>query len=112
MFFNPYDLISIEKMCQISGLSRRNLFYIFKKYAGHSPGSFFKFIRLSALHRDLLDGDQNVTNLALKYNFLHLGEFSALYKKTFGELPSQTQKKICGDGAYSKFDPHDVLMNK
>jgi len=95
---NPDESISIEEMCQISGLGRRNLFYNFKEYAGHSPGSFFKFIRLSALHRDLLDGDQNVTNLALKYNFLHLGEFSALYKKTFGESPSQTQKKINGDG--------------
>jgi len=38
---NPYESISIEEMCQISGLGRRNLFYNFKEYAGHSPGSFF-----------------------------------------------------------------------
>jgi len=99
MFFNPYDLISIEKMCQISGLGRRNLFYNFKEYSGYSPNNFFKFVRLSLVRRELKSGVQNVTHLALKYNFFHLGEFSELYNKTFGELPSQTQKKINGDGA-------------
>ena len=103
---NPDQSISINEMCQIAGLSRRNLFYNFKEYSGHSPSNFFKFIRLSALHRDLLSDSQSLTNLAVKYNFFHLGEFSDLYKKTFGELPSQTQKKICGNGADSKIDPH------
>jgi AraC family transcriptional regulator, ethanolamine operon transcriptional activator len=92
---HPDQLVSIEGMCQTSGLSRRNLFYNFKEYTGYTPGNYFKHIRLSALHRELLDGILSVTSLAHKYNFYNLGEFSAIYKNIFIELPSQTRKKIC-----------------
>jgi AraC-like DNA-binding protein len=90
---HPEQSVSTEDMCRVAGLSRRSLFYNFKEYSGFTPYNYFKFIRLALLHRELLGSSQNVTNLAVKYNFLHLGEFSALYKNTYGELPSDTQKR-------------------
>jgi hypothetical protein len=36
------------------------------------------------------NGKLNVTTIALRYGFSHLGRFSAYYWATFGEMPSET----------------------
>ena len=92
-YANPEWVLSVEDMSAITGLNRRNLFYAFKQYTGYTPYQFAKFVRLDFLHRELLAGNDDVTNLALKYNFNNLGEFSATYKNTYGELPSKTLRK-------------------
>jgi len=91
---HPTEPLSVEDMSRLSGLGHRNLYYSFKKLTGYSPQQFFKNVRLSYLHRDLKSGAAVITTLALEYNFNHLGEFSAFYNKTYGELPSETLKKI------------------
>lgn len=90
---HPTEALSVEDMCQISGMGHRNLYYSFKKYTGYTPQHFFRDIRLGYLHRELVADAGDVTTLALKYNFDHLGECSAYYKATYGELPSETLKK-------------------
>jgi transcriptional regulator GlxA family with amidase domain len=92
-YANPEWVLSVEDMSAITGLNRRNLFYAFKQYTGYTPYQFAKFVRLDFLHRELLAGNDDVTNLALKYNFNNLGDFSAIYKNTYGELPSKTLRK-------------------
>lgn len=89
---NPSRKISTEIMIQITGQRRRSLFYNFKKYTGYTPQQYFKRVRLSACHKHFSDDDKSVTATALDYNFFHLGEFSAIYKSVYGELPSETQK--------------------
>jgi AraC-like DNA-binding protein len=88
-YANPERVLSAEDMSAMTGLSRRNVFYAFKQYTGYSPYQYSRFVRLDFLRRELLAGNDNVTNLALKYNFNNLGDFSALYKSTYGELPSK-----------------------
>lgn len=90
---HPTEILTVEDMCQISGMGRRNLYYGFKKYTGYTPQQFFKYIRLGYLRRELLADVGDITTVAFKYHFNHLGELSANYKATFGELPSSTLKK-------------------
>ncbi|TNF89331.1 MAG: AraC family transcriptional regulator [Gammaproteobacteria bacterium] len=91
---NPSERISIEKACQLSGMGRRNLYYQFNKSTGLSPKKYFSRIRLGYLREELICSDQSITQLALKYGFNHLGDFSALYKSVYGELPSATRKTV------------------
>ena len=91
---NPSERISIERACQLSGMGRRNLYYQFNKLTGLSPQKYFTRIRLDYLREELICSDQSITQLALKYGFNHLGDFSALYKSVYGELPSATRKTV------------------
>ena len=65
---------------------------VFRKHTGLSPQKYFSRIRLSYLRQELLTCDNSITELALKYNFHHLGDFSASYRALYGELPSDTRK--------------------
>ena len=91
---NPSERISIEKACELSGMGRRNLYYQFNKFTGLSPQKYFSRIRLGYLREELICSDQSITQLALKYGFNHLGDFSARYKSVYGELPSATRKTV------------------
>jgi AraC family ethanolamine operon transcriptional activator len=90
---NPRSNISTDQMIKISGQRRRNLFYNFKRYTGFSPRQFFNRVRLSCCHKEILAGGKSITVVALDFNFYHLGEFSAIYKSIYGELPSESRRK-------------------
>jgi len=79
-------------MSAIAGMSRRRFFYNFKNFTGHSPHHFFRYMRLRMVRQGLLTKNYSVTEMAAKFHFHQLGGFSKLYKNTYGELPSQTQK--------------------
>jgi transcriptional regulator GlxA family with amidase domain len=51
--------------------------------------------RLQLVRDELLrsDAEVNVTTMALRYGFSHLGRFSAYYRATFGEMPSETLRR-------------------
>jgi transcriptional regulator GlxA family with amidase domain len=93
-YHNTEEQLTTAEMTAISGINRRNLFYNFKHHTGFTPHQLFKYIRLQAVRRDLMNAAGNVTELAMKHNFHHLGEFSRLYKSTYGELPSRTLNKL------------------
>jgi len=51
---------------------------------------------LNRIHRALLAADPgsiSVTHEALEWGFWHFGEVSRIYKKCFGELPSDTLRR-------------------
>lgn len=91
---NPQQRITTDRMIHITGLSRRNLFYSFKKYTGYTPLQYFNLIRLSSCHKEICRQDKSVTVTALDHNFSHLGDFSAFYKSVYGNLPSETRRKF------------------
>jgi AraC-like DNA-binding protein len=83
--------ITAGQLCQVAGVSRRGLEKIFESRRGMSPMRFVTERRLAAAQRLLCaaaPGD-DVTRVALGLGFNHAGRFSALYKQTYGELPSQ-----------------------
>lgn len=96
MLNNLTTSLSITDMCEVSGLSRRNLFYSFKNYYGTSPYNYFLLLRLRAIRNDLLKKrrpEVKIGDLIYKYNFYNFSDFSNIYKNTFGESPSQTLSK-------------------
>jgi len=84
--------IGIESLAEVAGVSARTLFRAFEKARGCSPMAFVKRIRLERA-RDFLsrpEGTTSVTGIAFACGFLNPGHFASDYRRTFGELPSQT----------------------
>jgi AraC family ethanolamine operon transcriptional activator len=87
------ERITMMHLCRLTGKSEWTLRRIFQRIYSISPRACLTVHRLNAVHRKLLQStakQTSVTDAALKYGFLHLGRFSAEYKKHFGEYPSKT----------------------
>ena len=86
----PDEHVSIDELCELFHLSRRALQNYFEEATGLAPLAYMRMLRLNAVHRDLLNGDASVSEVACSWGFNHLGKFSHQYQAMFGELPSQT----------------------
>ena len=86
------------------GVSQRTLELTFHEILGCTPAAYLRIRRMNQAHRDLAranPGDATVTEIAIKWGFLHAGRFSAAYRELFGCLPSETLKKQRHSLAYS-----------
>jgi AraC family ethanolamine operon transcriptional activator len=88
------ESIRLKKLCRDVGASARTLEYAFKGVYGKGVMDSLRTFRLNEVRKKLLrsghDVSTTVTSAAMDWGFWHLGEFSAAYKRLFGELPSQT----------------------
>lgn len=87
--------ITVEGMIEASGVSARTMFSAFKKYRGKSPMSHVRHLRLQQVRRDLMDAEPGtrVTDILTKRGITQFGRFAVIYKKIYGESPSQTIKR-------------------
>lgn len=81
------------------GISLRSLYAGFERYRNMSPKTFLRNKRLDLAFADLLSANPEqrtttVTAVALSRGFSHLGHFTKAYQERFGELPSDTLKKV------------------
>lgn len=75
------------------GVSPRTLQTWFSADRGASPMTCLLLLRLERAHTALLAGDwreTTVSDIARRCGFLHMGRFSASYRRRFGEYPAQT----------------------
>ena len=58
--------------------------------------NFLRQVRLAGVHRNLEQGGGPgvVAEVAMSWGFNHLGRFSADYRRSFGESPSDTLRRI------------------
>lgn len=87
--------INLDDMEQAAGVSKFKLYEDFKKYFGISPTLYLKRFRLEAVRQALLEGggNQNISAVAMRWGFNHLGRFASDYKKLFLEMPSTTVER-------------------
>lgn len=96
MHANIDQQITIPMICQAVGVSVRALENGFRAFKGTTPAAYLRSIRLTAARCDLVDpsNSNTVQAICLKWGFFHFGRFSALYRSTYGEGPSETKKRI------------------
>lgn len=85
--------LSLASVCRASYSSPRALEYGFQEVFGISPMAYVRCSRLSRVRRELYVApavNGIVTQLAMKWGFWHLSQFSKDYYELFGELPSAT----------------------
>ena len=91
----PVRVTDLSVAC---GVSVRTLHNVFQEAHGVSPMEYVRLRRLKAVHRMLARGDPEETTVseaALRWGFWHPGAFSVLYRRTFGERPSETLRRRC-----------------
>jgi AraC family ethanolamine operon transcriptional activator len=95
---NPERPITVLDLCSHTYTSRRTLQYCFEEVVGVSPAAFLKTMRLNGVRRDLAEtaGSMPIGDVAARWGFWHLSQFSVDYKKLFGELPSATVRRASG----------------
>lgn len=88
--------IRLTDVARHAGLSLRSLQLGFQRDLGATPGRWLRTERLDRVHAVLSSaapGSVSVTDIALQWGFLHLGEFAAHYKARFGRRPSDVLAK-------------------
>lgn len=93
---NIHEKIDISDLEYASGMNKKKLNTIFKKYLKCSSNAYIRHYRLKCIYDEISQSTHkiNITEIAYKWGVTHLGRFSIEYKDAFGEKPSQTLKKI------------------
>jgi AraC-like DNA-binding protein len=87
--------ITVSDVAAHLGVSVRSLQSGFRHWRDFTPNSYLRKVRLQLARDELLrlDGDANVTKVAMRHGFAHLGRFSAQYQAAFAETPSATLRR-------------------
>ena len=86
---------TVEQICRASGASWRTLDYAFRVQFDLTPKQYLETVRLQMVRRDLLgkSSGNSISEIAAGWGFWHRGQFAAVYRRQFGELPSETVQR-------------------
>ena len=87
------DDLSPDILARVAGVSVRSLHAAFQEQRGESPMAYVRRIRLGRVRAELLRSDPTkvrVTDVAMRWGFVHPSRFAEQYREQFGELPSVT----------------------
>jgi len=89
------ERLPVTMVASHCGLSARRLQALFRDECGQSPLHWLRAQRLQAVRQTLSQAGEahRVSEIASRYGFTHLGEFSRAYRQAFGETPQQTRGK-------------------
>lgn len=85
--------IQLNDLVRESGVTARSLQLGFKDTYGLSPMGFIRDVRLKRVRDSLLEarpGSVTIADIAEYWQFSHHSQFTKMYQKRFGELPSRT----------------------
>lgn len=93
---NVAEVLSVEQVAQVVGVSTRALHYAFRQAYDCTPMGYLLELRLNAVHAELKVCDPVETrliDLAMQWGFPHYGHFASYYRRRFGEKPQDTLKR-------------------
>lgn len=99
MHANIATPLDMSMVAEAAGVSVRSLESGFRVFKETTPAAYLRTIRLRAARADLLDplNRQSVKDICLKWGFFQFGRFSAVYRASYGESPSDTKKRAASD---------------
>lgn len=93
---NAQDALTPEDIARAACVSLRSLYAGFQTYLHCSPMTFVKNTKLDKINDELKHGEAATTSISdvvSKYGISSLGNFSANYRRRFGELPRETLRR-------------------
>lgn len=87
--------ITIDRLLEECGCSRRALFKAFRESRGYTPMQFLMDRRLDLARESLrtAPSGETVSSIAYTCGFSHPGRFATAYRTRFGERPSETLRR-------------------
>jgi transcriptional regulator GlxA family with amidase domain len=97
---NAGSPLSPRALARAGYMSVRTLHTSFHDELGTSAMAYLRAIRLDRVRSELLrDGPhRRVTEVAMRWGFSHPSRFAQQYRARFGELPSQTLRRLAQPG--------------
>ncbi len=88
--------VTVTELCEFLCVSRRTLQYCFQDVLGVNPVQYLRAIRLNGVRRELRERRTGlrIGDVAARWGFWHFSQFSADYRRMFGELPSETLRGV------------------
>ena len=84
--------VRVGELCQAASVSLATLERAFKGYFGVGPKRYIAYRRLAAVARALkLAEDESVTEVASRWGYWHMGQFSRDFRQFTGVLPSRVK---------------------
>lgn len=86
------EKIKLEELAFLAGISVSHFTQVFKNETGETPHRYIMMTRLQQARRLLLEGKQNLTEVALECGFSSSAHLSFAFQKEFSISPSQYRK--------------------
>lgn len=93
---NYNNKIDLKDICKITNFSTSRLCTVFKQATGSTITNYINQIRCKHAYYMISSGDFNVSEAASVCGFNSFSYFSKTYYDLFGELPSDTKRRISG----------------
>ncbi|MBU2664289.1 AraC family transcriptional regulator [Actinoplanes bogorensis] len=96
MHAEPSRQFTAADLATIAGVGVRVLQESFRQHVGMSPLTYLRRLRLDGVHGELSRSDPwqvNVSEVAFRWGFTHLGRFAGAYRDRYGVTPSQTLRE-------------------
>src|SRR5262245_52056171 len=80
---------------RLCGVPERTLLRQFQRFVGLPPLTYLRRLRLNAVRNELATAQSNddISDVAIRCGFSHLGRFASDYRRLFGEAPSATRQR-------------------
>jgi AraC-like DNA-binding protein len=88
--------ITLNDLCDTAGVRARTLEYGFREFYEVGPMTYLRSVRLCRVRNELANYKsvrESVTEVARRWRFTHMGQFSRDYRLLFGESPSATLRR-------------------
>jgi AraC-like DNA-binding protein len=90
---NLSEPFSLTDFAAATGTNHRTLQRQFRSVYGVTPQVWFRSMKLNAIRRELQQSGgtgERISDIAMRWGFLHLGRFAEEYRRLFGERPKDT----------------------
>lgn len=91
---NVEEPLELDDIATLSGISRRQVERLFKRYVGQAPAQFYLELRLRRAQELLRQTAMTVTEIAFACGFRSAPHFSNSYRGVFGCAPSAERPRI------------------
>jgi len=89
---NLEELINLDDLASLVGISRRQLERLFKKYLDCVPRRYYLDLRLKKARQLLLQTPRSISEIAIACGFVSASHFSKSYREMFGFSPREERQ--------------------
>lgn len=91
---NYREPISLKEAASLTALNPEYFCRSFKKFVGFTFTEYVNMVRLTHIHRDILNTDDTITVIQERHGFTNYKVFSRMFKEAYGCTPSKLKSKI------------------